>query len=406
MRIKIQTFILGLGCLLLSGLVSAQAANCSDGLISVHCGDAPSATFDAEGDLWVAFVQDMHVYVSRSEDRGRSFSIPTQVNPVAEDAEFNGENRPKIIVDGDEIYVSWTKKTSPRFTGEIRFARSTDSGRTFSEPRTINDDGLFTGHRFESLFLSDSGHLYLTWIDKRDLEASLEKEQEYSGAAVYYAVSADGGETFSSNYRVANHSCECCRIAIAPRGPQDIAILWRQIFGVTTRDHAIAVLSPQGETTERHRASYDEWEINACPHHGPSMIQGLNTDQYHMAWFTNGDAHQGVYYGRFSFALGSPQLVRQIDANPGAGHPFLQSLDGTVYMVWKGFDGQRSLIYSIQSGDEGRSWSDAEVLASTQEGSDHPFIVSDGESLSLSWKTKEHGYIFETFAGLRTTASD
>lgn len=384
----------------------AQVPDCDPAAASIHCGEAPSATFDREGRLWVAFVQDLHVYVSHSDNLGADFSEPVRVNPEPEDAEYNGENRPKIIVNGKEIYVSWTRKTSPRFTGEIRFSRSGDGGETFSAPRTINDDELFTGHRFESLFLTESGHLYLTWIDKRDLEASLAADEEYGGAAVYYAVSDDGGESFSRNYRVAHHSCECCRIAIAPRGAENIAILWRQIFGVTTRDHAIAVLTPEGEMTSMYRASYDEWQINACPHHGPSMVAGADPDQYHMSWFSNGDRHQGIYYGRFSFAGGEPEAVMQVDGNPGAGHPYLARLGESVHLIWKGFDGNRSLIYHRYSTDKGESWSSPSVLASTAEGSDHPLIVSREDSLYLSWKTEEFGYLFQGFAGERETASD
>lgn len=366
--------------------------------ISVHCGSAPSATFDSEGKLWVTFVQDQHVYVSHSDDLGKNYATPVLVNPVKEDAEHNGENRPKIIVDGDSaIYVSWTKKTSPRFTGEIRFSRSIDGGMTFSAPRTINDDGLFAGHRFESLYLTESGHLYLTWIDKRDLEASLERGEDYSGAAVYYAVSTDRGATFSRNYRVANNSCECCRIAIAPRGPENIAILWRQIFGETTRDHAIAVLTPEGAIHEMGRASYDEWQIDACPHHGPTMIQSGRSGDYHMSWFTNGDLHQGIYYARYSFDDREPQDVFRVDGMAGAGHPYLAEYAQTLYLIWKGFDGQRTNLSLIQSSDDGASWTAPEVLYTTSQGSDHPLIVSGDDGLYLSWHTQELGYVFERF---------
>lgn len=388
-----------IGVLFILSWPLTATAQCETRQVSVHCGSTPSATFDGEGGLWVAFVQGQHVYVARSGDLGASFTAPVQVNPVAEDAEHNGENRPKIIVNGDEVYVSWTLKTSPRFTGEIRFSRSTDAGRSFSAPRTINDDGLFAGHRFESLFLTESGHLYLTWIDKRDLEAHLDAGRDYSGAAVYYAVSADGGATFSRNYRVADHSCECCRIAVAPRGAQNIAILWRQIFGETTRDHAITELSPDGQVGQIRRASYDDWQIDACPHHGPSMVQANGEDAYHISWFSNGDRHQGVYYGRFSFASGQPDNVMAVDANPGAGHPYLAMLNDEVHLVWKGFDGRQSLIKHISSADGGATWSTSEVLATTREGSDHPLIVAGHDRLYLSWQTDEHGYVFEPFAG-------
>jgi len=366
--------------------------------ISIHCGSTPSAVFDEEGRLWVAFVQNEHVYVSYSDDRGKSYADSVAVNQNPESAEHNGENRPKILVDKDgTLYISWTLKTSPRFTGEIRFSRSTDGGLTFETPRTINDDNLFTGHRFESMFLNEAGQVYLTWIDKRDMEAHLAQDIPYSGAAVYYAVSKDQGKTFSENYRVANHSCECCRIAIAPRGPENIAILWRQIFGETTRDHAIAVLTPDGQTLETHRASYDEWQINACPHHGPTMVQSSRSGDYHMSWFTNGDMHQGIYYGRFNFDRAEPEAVYRVDGNPGAGHPYLAEYEQSLYLVWKGFDGDRSPIQMISSGDNGQSWSEPVTIASTARGSDHPLIVTHNEGLYLSWKSDEWGYVFKEF---------
>ena len=136
------------------------------------------------------------------------------------------------------------------------------------------------------------------------------------------------------------------------------------------------------------------------------MITGQNPDQYHMSWFSNGDLHQGVYYGRFSFVSGEPEAVRQIDGNAGAGHPYLAMLNDTVHLIWKGFDGRQSLIYHQQSTDEGESWSERTVLANTQQGSDHPLIVADGNSLYLSWKTSEFGYVFKPFAGLDSEASD
>src|SRR5690606_37608739 len=210
------------------GSMAVQAQNCDslqaqDGdVISVHCGGAPSAVFDDGGKLWVTFVQDMHVYVSNSSDAGRNWSEPMQVNAEPEDTEFNGENRPKIIVRGDTVLLSWTTKTSPNYTGEIRFARSTDGGKTYETPRTMNDDGLVTGHRFDSLMLSEDYTLYLTWIDKRDLDAAIERNENYPGAAIYYTASRDLGETFTRNYRVSHNSCECCRIAMAPHGESDM----------------------------------------------------------------------------------------------------------------------------------------------------------------------------------------
>ncbi len=395
-----RSLLSGVAALFLQGFSVAalsQSVDCETNT-SIHCGSAPSAVFDSDGRLWTTFVQNEQVFVSYSDDRGKSYSEPVVVNPIPEDAEHNGENRPKIIVDQDgTIYISWTLKTSPRFTGEIRFSRSLDGGKSFEAPRTINDDNLFAGHRFETLYQNQAGHLYLTWIDKRDLETHLANDREYAGAAVYYAVSKDQGKTFSKNYRVADHSCECCRIAIAPHGPENIAILWRQIFGETTRDHAIAVLTPDGATLETHRASYDEWKINACPHHGPTMVQSSQSGDYHMSWFTNGDLHQGIYYGKFSFDSQQAEQVFRVDGNPGAGHPYLGEFNETLHLIWKGFDGEQSTVQLIRSFNDGATWTDPSILATTTQGSDHPLIVTHDDGLYLSWQSDEYGYVFQKF---------
>ncbi len=396
---------LGLGLPVLLFLLSApvQAENCeavraaqSSPQVSVHCGGAPSAVFDANGHLWVAFVLEKHVYVTRSTDEGASFAEPVRVNAEPEDAEFNGENRPKIVVAPDgTVMLSWTTKTSSQFTGEIRFTRSVDGGRSFETPRTINDDGLHTGHRFDSLFLTESGKLYLTWIDKRDMEATLARNEAYPGAAIYYTVSTDMGASFVPNVRVSHNSCECCRIAVAPHGEDNVAILWRQIFDDHIRDHAIAVLSPQGLVSELSRATVDDWYIDACPHHGPTMVSGAQEGQYHMSWFSAGNLHSGIHYARYDLSTDVPADLIKVDGTPGAGHPSLALHDGTLYLVWKGFDGMSTPLQMMQSRDDGRSWSVPQTIMTTDMGSDHPLLITSSRGVFLSWSSEEHGYVFQ-----------
>jgi len=385
------------------GNQNAVAENCQllqaqhgEDFISVHCGGAPSAAVDAKGRLWVTFVQDKHVYVSYSDDEGATYLTPVRVNALAEDTEYNGENRPKIIVaDSGEILLSWTTKTSSNFTGEIRFTRSTDGGKTFSVPRTINDDGLMTGHRFDSLFLTRSGRLYLTWIDKRDLDAATARSEAYAGAAIYYTVSDDLGATFTPNFRVAHHSCECCRIAIAPYGDDQVAILWRQIYNEHVRDHAIAVLGPTGDVAGLNRATIDDWYIDACPHHGPTMVESTQPGQYHISWFSAGSIHSGIHYGRYDMASGTTGAIIKVDGTPGAGHPFLAQSADTLYLVWKGFNGVASQLQLMHSSDNGATWSEPATMFNTESASDHPLLVSAAERVFLSWSSQEFGYIFE-----------
>jgi hypothetical protein len=388
----------------LNSMVSASESvdawvDCNLSIDTVDCGSAYSATMDRSGKLWVSYVRDQHVYVSQSDDKGKNFSSPVKVNNIAEDVEHNGENRPKIIVTSEgEVLLSWTLKTSNRYTGEIRFSRSNNSGETFSEPKTVNDDELKVGHRFDSMFLTKSGHLYLTWIDKRELHASIQAGQNYAGAAIYYAVSDDYGRSFSPNYPVSSNSCECCRIAMAPSGEDGVAIVWRQIYDEQIRDHAFAVLKPEGKVSLSARASFDDWYINACPHHGPAMEIAATENDYHMTWFSNGNIHQGIYYARYNAFTGVSDAVMQVDDKPGAGHPDLKEFDGKLYLVWKGFDGKATQLNLIVSTNNGQTWSSVQTLYSTEFASDYPLLVRDKDALFLSWHSNEYGYSFSRLA--------
>lgn len=388
---------------------SQVSATCADSTqISVHCGETPSAWQGDDGRLWVVFVQNQIAWLVYSDDNAASFSTPVQINAEPEAIEVNGENRPKLVVDrragqADVIYISWTQKTAGMHTGDIRFTRSVDGGQRFEAVRTINDDGLLTSHRFDSLFLSQSGHLYLSWLDKRELEAAAIQGQDYAGSAVFYTVSADQGASFAPNRKVADHSCECCRIAVAPHGDDGMALMWRQIFDGTTRDHAIAAVGPDGLTAQVARASEDDWQINACPHHGPTMVQQGSEEAYHLSWFSAGNRHKGIYYGFHRLADGETVQVREIDGSPGAAHPQLATWQDQLLLVWKRFDGSKTDLLLVRSTDAGQTWSEPQVLASTNNASDHPLLVTGPLGPSVSWLTRADGYLWLPLADTLST---
>ncbi len=386
-------------------LIAAIAVGCSDRLaapapppaeatldcseVSIHCGSAPSVRVGPDGDLWAAFEYQRHVYLSRSQDRGQSFSPPVRVTTEEEAIEVNGENRPKLGIDGSYVYFSWTRKLEGMFNADIRFSRSVDGGLTFEPPRTINDDGLVIGHRFDSLQIDEQGDLYLVWIDKRDLENARAEGQDYRGAAIYYSVSTDQGATFAANRRVADHACECCRIATTNLPQRGIAIAWRHVFEGQIRDHAFATLS-DGNVSELQRATEDGWQIEACPHHGPAMVRAA--DALHLVWFTAADDRPAAYHGRFdpkTGRLGHQALI----TSSATAHPSLLAADGRLVVIWKEQAADRTRIGMRNSIDGGLTWSSPQIIAETAGISDHPFLLPVGGTPHLVWHTAAEGLI-------------
>jgi len=377
--------------------------------VHVHCGKTPSALMRSGHQLWVVFTQQDRVYFTTSNNQGASYSPAVAVNSQPEKIYNNGENRPKIAIGKHgEVLLSWSKKTAGKFTGDIRFSRSIDNGKTFELPYTVNDDGLLATHRFDSLQVTDSGKIYLAWIDKRNRVAARKNGESYVGAALYYAVSNDNGASFSDNYKVADSSCECCRIAIAAHGEDEAAVLWRHIFPGSIRDHAAAILKPNGESSHI-RATMDNWQINACPHHGPDMIRATNTstststnnpnisgmkndNAYHIVWFSNGDDHKGIYYGLQNLNTGLQSQLYRVDDNAGASHPQLAQYGDRLFIAWKLFDGENTHIRLILSEDNGLSFVDKGTVLSTGASSDHPLLIEGKDGIYLSWHTSQQGY--------------
>ena len=387
--------------LLLCAMATATAASvastpeCEPNIISVHCGKTPSSVWHQQA-LWVVFVQNEHIYLVRSTDNGQSYSKPVVVNAKPETIEANGENRPKIAITDQAVLVSWTQKTNGPFTGDIRLARSEDKGKSFQPPKTINDDGNIISHRFDNLLAYPDGTVYVTWLDKRNKWRAEAKGKNYPGSGLFVASSTDHGKTFSKNFAVADNSCECCRIAVAPAAAKDLAIFWRHIYpsskqGGSSRDHGFALVSAEGDIIGLTRATVDEWQINACPHHGPAMAAAAN-GTFHLAWFTNGEQRQGIFYGRFNPEKKIAEYITLMDASAGAGHPQVAELNGTVYFAWKLFDGKRTQIGLRTSNNSGKTWTAPRVLAVTEGPSDQPLLVKAGDAMILAWHTQNEGF--------------
>lgn len=355
-----------------------------------------TTAFDAHGKLWLARVENGQILLSHSDNQGQAFSAAVTVNAEKETIAAEGENRPKIAFGThNDIYLSWTRSLDQPYSGDIRFARSLDGGKHFSPPISVNDNNEIISHRFDAMGVDKQGSIHLVWLDKRDQALAKRKGEDYSGSALYYAISKDADKTFSVNQKLVDHSCECCRIAMDFENDGTPVIFWRHIYGRNVRDHALLRLDEKSQPV---RVSYDHWEIAACPHHGGAI--SIDPDNnYHLTWFNNGPESHGLFYAH-STDRGqtfSPPLAVGNYANQAA-HPFVLAVKQSIYLVWKEFDGQQSSIRLMHSADNGNSWSAARTLAATDGASDHPLLVSDGARAWLSWNTAKQGLVFRVVA--------
>lgn len=351
-------------------------------------GMAVSMAADEQGKLWLARMRDGHIWVSHSEDGGKHFSSEVQVNPQPEAILAENQNRPKIMVRNGVIAITWVQALPKVFTSNVRFARSIDGGKTFSAPVTVNDDHEETSHGFSTLTLDDQGRITVVWFDGRVRNAAVKHGQEYNGSTVYYAVSEDGGASFSANRKLADHACECCRISMTLGLDDTPFVFWRHIFDGTMRDFALARMGAEPKVV---RASEEGWAINACPHHGGD-IAADTAGGVHLAWFTGNPEHPGLFYRRIDgekMTTTSPHAFGDLDFQPG--HPAISAHGKQIFLAWREFDGNQYRMMTSISTDRGDTWSEARIVATTSGAADLPVFVDNADQPLVVWNSAQEG---------------
>ncbi|MGB6144304.1 MAG: exo-alpha-sialidase, partial [Rhodanobacter sp.] len=141
-----------------------------------------SAAFDAHGRLWLVSARGEHVVLQHAADPGTPLGTPVVVNAKPEAVYATGENRPKIVFGpAGEVYVQWTEKPAAGWVGDVRFARSSDGGKTFAAPITVNHDTALATRGFDSLAVAGNGDVVSAWIDGRDSVAAKAAGKPYAG---------------------------------------------------------------------------------------------------------------------------------------------------------------------------------------------------------------------------------
>lgn len=259
----------------------ASEAACEE--TALRCASKVTPTFATDGTLWLVWMAGGQVSVASSKDGGKTLSTPVQVTREKLNLDWGPDARPKIVVDrkGDVI-LAFSIFRDKAFNGQVLTTRSGDAGQSFAEVKPITSSN--ESQRFEALGLDADGTVFAAWLDKRNRVPVQAAGKKYDGAGLFFASSKDGGATYTEAQLATDNTCECCRLGLAFAGPGRPVVIFRNIFEGGVRDHAVMAFPNPATPGEVRRVSTDDWQIAACPHHGPSLsISSAGT--YHATWY-------------------------------------------------------------------------------------------------------------------------
>jgi hypothetical protein len=389
-----------LKCLLLAGAALSLIYSCShSNQVHLSAGAANyshypdggglfvSAAFGPDGRLWRVVPEKHHVYVDVSSDLGKTFGTPVLVNNESQLIKVSGENRPGIVVDrSGHIYVIYAAESAQPVA--IFYSVSKDNGQSFSTPMPLSDKAA-DANTFQGRFGVDrEGKVYAFWHDERN-----RTDWRQSGNAIYYTSIGGNSGLSAPAQKLSDTLCDCCRIATAFDKDNQAVLFTRFIYPVGIRDHGMLRTQTNGKEPLTWRVTFDEWAIEGCPEHGPT-ISISDDSRYHIAWFTQGKVRQGLFYAysddegqHFSKPLAFGELKNL------PSHPDILAQGKQVILTWTEFDGKQTQLFVMHSNDGGETWLPAKPIAKISADADFPFLLSNNnQSVFVSWNSRAEGY--------------
>jgi hypothetical protein len=276
-------------------------------------------------DLWLAL----------SADSGLTFGTPVRVNPRRGSVSSHAECRP-IAAYGSagELLVAWSDRRGDSVrVADLAVRASSDGGRTLGPTVIVNDDagdGRAGFHGFPSLVELPAGGWLAVWVDPREHAAAGDSA---AVASVFYALSGDGGLSWSDNRPLTARACPRCGVTAAADPSGLVAVAYRPATDHVL-DPALAVSHDRGRSFALDTVlAGDGWRLSDCPADGPSLTMN-HAGGGHLAWYT-GAGGGGAWIAPWRTDGGLVGLRRQLsDSLVATRHPELAPLgDATLIGV-------------------------------------------------------------------------
>ena len=302
-----NTFLTGALCLVLNAGHAAQAEDATGDKVRTQrvpgSGIQPQVAVDGKGVVHLIYFHGQagagDVFYVRSDDAGRTFSRPLQVNRHPGSAIAIGNIRGAHLAIGKNgrVHVAWmgSDKARPRAIDgatPMLYTRLNDAGDAFEPERNVlqSASGLDGGG---SVAADETGHVYVVWHAPAPGVRGEDKRR------VWVARSDDEGKTFAPEkpaFAEPTGACGCCGMRALADEQGEIYVLYRSAKEQVHRDIYLLTSGDQGADFQG--VDLHPWQISTCPMSSMSLTR--SAAGVLAAWETDGQ----VYWTRIESTTG------------------------------------------------------------------------------------------------------
>ncbi|MEM2139824.1 PKD domain-containing protein [Nitrososphaera sp.] len=270
---------------------------------------------------------------------------------------------PSIAASGTYVHAVWYDDTAGDF--DIMYARSTDSGTSFSAPVNLSNDSTDSTIPF---VVAVGSVVYVVWED-------------YTSATnheILLKKSTDNGETFSSAVNVSNDS----GFSIIPH----MAALGTNVY-VTWQSGVAAEYEVFFSRSTDSGASFSA-SANLSGNLGTSELPIVSASGTNVivAWTDNTPGNFDIMYARSTDSGATFGSAVNLSSNSGSSDwPWVSFTGSNVYLAWQDDTSGNDEIMFSKSTDSGATFGSAVNLSSNSGSSLDPFVTSAGSSVTVTW---------------------
>jgi hypothetical protein len=230
------------------------------------------------------------------------------------------------------LYAQWLTKSGPStYAYDLRVARSTDGGKTWSGSSVPHRDGTSTEHGFASMTPWSPSQMGIVWLDGRKTGGGGHEGHGEQAEMSLMHTTLDRDGALGPETVLDGRVCDCCQTDAALARSATV-VVYRDRSATEVRDMSV-VRFADGRWSEPRPLAKDGWQINGCPVNGPAIASSGPT--VGVAWFTAA-AEKPLVKVAFSTdsgaSFGEPVIVD--DRRPLGRVDILLLDDGSALVSW------------------------------------------------------------------------